>query len=223
MPVLREPKVKPKSDLELAADAELEDARERAGIGPRAMAAKAERRKALLALERPLTDDEQDELDAIIIERQGARWHSKHFGALIRRAQAEWAERSGDAEWRALWEALAAESRRASRASRSTAEFEHLYHAITHTEEAKRIKRRHRRDFDAVWRLRRRIEKRAERAREAESRTERAPEAAVPAAPASHALPAAAEVVEPLEQTPRRRRIKYGVVAEYDAFGRRVL
>lgn len=199
-------------------DQQLDDMADALGVGPRALAAKAKRRKALLAIKRPLTDDEQDELDALIIERQVDRRQAKQFGALVEAAKAEWAERSAvDPEWVATWEKQAEESRRRY-GSRTTAEDAHYVHVITSSKGARRIERQAERGYQVALDIEAR---RAERARQAEQPV--APASAMPAAPTPRAEPPH-PVPEPVEPgPPRRRRIKYGVVAQYDAYGDRVL
>lgn len=219
MPVLREAKPKAKSDLDILAERQVEDMLESVGIGPRAVAAKDARRRALLAIDRPLTDDEQDELDALIIERRGERWHSKHFGALVDKAEAEWAEQSSDPEFVARWERYALEHK-AANGKPGEPKWEHWYWTITHSKEAKRIDREARRYDRIVDRLRRRIDKRA-KAREAAANAALEPADEVvleqPAPPrAEVATPPAAPEPAP------RRRSRAGVAWVEDAHGNRV-
>jgi hypothetical protein len=224
MPVLRDTKPKAKTALQLAADRQLEDNLEALGIGPRAEAEKAKRRDHLLSLDRDLTRDEQDELDALIIERQGERWHSKHFSALVKAAEAEWAARCDDPEFIAKWQRRALANKPNFGEPREP-KWEHWGYVVTESKEAKRIKRRHSRYYEIVRKLRAGIEKRAE-TRKAAKRAASKVSVARPGTPVKPILgPSNVRVtLAPLEvEQPRRPRIKYGVVAQYDANGDRVL
>lgn len=219
MPLERATKATRKTPLQLAADREIEDMRERAGIGPRALEAKAKRLKRLLGLERNLTRDEQDEQDALIIERQTYRRQGKAFAALTDAARERWAERSvADPDWVAKWEKRAEESRRRY-GSGIDADGAHFVHVITSSKQARRIARQAERGHRLVLKIEARRARRAERARRADQPAE--PLSPMPAAP----IPAAAVTVqaEPLEAVAtRRQRIKYGVVRVDDADGNRV-
>jgi hypothetical protein len=177
------------------------------------------RLRVLLAIERALTKDEQDELDARILERRANRRHARALAGLAERARREWAERSVDREWRGSWEARAAKTRKRYGGSSFDAQGAHFLHVMTESKTARRARSEYRRDYELMLRIDERRANRIERKRAAKASTSQpiTPQSQVTTASPSTSPPTAMD-----DDQPRRHRVRAGIVAQYDAFGRRV-
>lgn len=226
MPVQRKKAATVETAVQRAAKLEMEEMLERLGIGPRALEKERARIAELIGLDRDFTDDERKEWSRLVKRRHKRRRDDRRFTERSDEARRRWAERSvSDPEWAAKWEQRAIDTaRRYDRnLERGHLSGEGLYRLNYMTEEKKRQRREARRSE-------RRQARAATEAAEQEraSATAQAPLEPESAPVAPRPAQAPAEAVEPLEPaeagptSPRRQRVKYGIVAVFDSAGNRV-
>lgn len=215
MPVLRETKIKAKAARDNpVVMAELEEAFKAAGLLTRDQL--ITRIDELANLDRPLTGDEGREFNRLV--KRWYRLKARREAADRRAAKARkrWAEFSPDE--RAEWDALAlAEHRRHDRSGVHRALSGEEYHFLFVTAQFAKMRRRQAKEQErlrAKW-----AAEAAERA--ARRATVESDDAEIPTAAPAPSRPVEPEPAEAAR--PRRQRVAYGVVAQYDAFGRRVM
>jgi len=212
VPVKRKSVAAPETGLQRAARIETEDMLGRGIAGQLSVAEQRARTVELIELDRQLTPDERHEWKRLARGYRKRRRESAAFAARSARARAKWAKRVGT-PWAAAWEARAAdEGARRGVPSIGGAELYHL-HVVTET-----AKRERQAAKDAARALARET---AQREAQAAALAESAREAA--SAPARPRPAAPLAEVEPDEEAPRRRRVRYGVVAQWDMHGDRIL
>jgi hypothetical protein len=179
---------------------------------------------ALIELDRELEPAEQAEFERFVArrdkQRAKRRRQSRRFEARSARARRRWAERAGT-PWAAKWEARAIEA--AERYDRTlvhghlSGEQFYWLHVVTQVEKAeRRAARQHARD-EARWAAEA-VEREAKLA--ALTREHDGDVTSPRVTTTASAMPSTDE--PEVEAAPRRPRLKVGIVAQYDAQGRRV-
>jgi len=222
MPIKRVPKTPPKTALELAADRELNEMFERAPVDNHSVEGDVERATELIALTRPLTADEAVEARKIA-RRIRKRWQREQRRRVSRerfaKAQRTWATRSLDPAWRAKWDDEAARSR-AKHGGTTTAEDSYVVWKYAGGAKGERKRQTsHERSLAAIEAERAAY---ASRIAAAKRVREQAEGPLSPAHASAPPLPVAETAPAEREARLRPRKPRYGIVAQYDAQGRRV-